>query len=296
MPTTPTDQHSLAPAEQYLRALWDARLLYLAIVALFVAGAMAVTALTPKTYSSQATLSVRQAPNLTANGLLYDSVTQIPPRDQLLAVTPVLFSRRLSANKTVTLAAQDVGIIDTNTHLDDTDVTKWVATELIEKTDMLSLTVNQPSAELAQKFAQRIVARTVESSRVENSSADTRKMLAAQVERAEAELNAAEARVVELDAAGSGAGVKARRDRAALDLDASRKEYVPLRRRLNVIDLLLAEQQLQLYEVDPPTLPLRPSFPRPVLNISVGLILGLLAATLTVIVRSIFKAPAPRSR
>ena len=141
MPTTPTDQHSLAPAEQYLRALWDARLLYLAIVALFVAGAMAVTALTPKTYSSQATLSVRQAPNLTANGLLYDSVTQIPPRDQLLAVTPVLFSRRLSANKTVTLAAQDVGIIDTNTHLDDTDVTKWVATELIEKTDMLSLTV-----------------------------------------------------------------------------------------------------------------------------------------------------------
>ena len=121
-------------------------------------------------------------------------------------------------------------------------------------------------------------------------------MLAVHVARAEAALKSAESVVAELDAAGNSPAVKMRRDRAALDLDMARKSYTPLRRRLDVIDLLLAEQQLQLYQVDPPTLPLRPSFPRPVLNVSVGVILGLLAATLTVIVRSIFKAPGSRSR
>ena len=102
--------------------------------------------------------------------------------------------------------------------------------------------------------------------------------------------------MAELDAAGAAPALKARRERTALDLDLARKAYVPLRRRLNVLDLLLAEQQLQLYVVDPPTLALRPSFPRPVLNVSIGLILGVLAATLIVIVRSIFAARDSRPR
>src|SRR5947209_3191478 len=75
MPVPQPDQHSLAPAEQYLRALWDARWLYLLIVAAFAGGSLTVTTLLPKTYSSQAIISVRQAPSLASIGLLYDSVT-----------------------------------------------------------------------------------------------------------------------------------------------------------------------------------------------------------------------------
>ena len=301
MPTSSSGQHTLAPAEQYLRALWDARWLYLAIVATFVLGAVVVTALLPKTYSSQAILSVRQAPSLASTGLLYDSVTASarpteedrPDRQELV---PRRFLKRLQANRTVTLAAQDAGVIDAGTGLDERQIAKWVDADQVEKTDLLALTVNQPTAEGAKKFAERLLARTLESSRVENNSAETRQMLIAQVARAEAALTTAETRAAELDAAGNGPTLKARRDRTALDLELARKAYVQLRRRLDVIDLLLAEQQLQLYVVDPPTLPLRPSFPRPVLNVSIGLILGMLAATLIVIVRGIFAARDSRSR
>jgi uncharacterized protein involved in exopolysaccharide biosynthesis len=301
MPSSPASQHTLAPAEQYLRVLWDARWLYLLIAATFVLGSVVVTALLPKTYSSQAILSVRQAPSLASTGLLYDSVTASarpteedrPDRQELV---PRRFLRRLQANHTVTLAAQDAGIIDAGTGLDERQIAKWVDADQVEKTDLLALTANQPTAEGARKFAERLLARTMESSRVENNSAETRQMLTAQVVRAEAALTKAESGAAEFDASASGAAVKARRDRAALDLELARKAYVQLRRRLDVIDLLLAEQQLQLYVVDPPTLPLRPSFPRPVLNVSIGLILGILAATLVVIVRSIFSARDSRSR
>lgn len=301
MPASSSPQHTLAPAEQYLRALWDARWLYLVIAATFVLGSVVVTALLPKTYSSQAILSVRQAPSIASTGLLYDSVTASArateeDRGDRQELVPRRFLKRLQANRVVTLAAQDAGIIDANTRLDERDIAKWVDADQLEKTDLLALTVNQPTAEAAQKFAQRILARTIESSRQENNSAETRQMLAAEVARAEAALTTAETRAAELDAAGSGPTLKARRDRTAFDLDLARKAYVPLRRRLDVIDLLLAEQQLQLYIVDPPTLPLRPSFPRPVLNVSIGLILGILAATLIVIVRSIFAARDSRSR
>ena len=302
MPIARTDPtHGLAPAEQYLRALWDARWLYLAIVVIFVVGAVVITALLPKTFSSQAILSVRQAPSIASTGLLYDSVTASArateeDRGDRQELVPRRFLKRLQANRMVTLAAQDAGIIDANTRLDERDIAKWVDADQLEKTDLLALTVKQPTAEAAQKFAQRILARTIESSRQENSSAETRQLLATEVARADTALTAAETRAAELNVAGNGAAQKGRRDRTALDLELARKAYMPLRRRLDVLDLLLAEQQLQLYVVDPPTLPLRPSFPRPVLNISVGLILGILAATLVVVVRSIFAQRESQSR
>jgi uncharacterized protein involved in exopolysaccharide biosynthesis len=297
----PEPTHTLAPAEQYLRALWNARGLYLLIVAAFVAGSVVVTALLPKTYSSQAILSVRQAPSIAATGLLYDSVTASArpaeeDRGDRQELVPRRFLKRLQANRTVTLAAQDAGIIDASTRLDEREISKWVDADQLEKTDLLALTVKQPTAEAAQRFAQRVLARTIESSRVENSSAETREMLTKEVARADAALGAAERRAAELDAGGTAPAVKAQRDRAALDLDIARRAYIPLRRRLDAIDLLLAEQQLQLYVVDPPTLPVNPSFPRPVLNVSIGLILGILTATLVVIVRSLFSAGASRAR
>ena len=299
MPVSSSDQHTLAPAEQYLRALWDARWLYLVIVATFVLGAVVVTALLPKTYSSKAILSVRQAPSIGALGLLYDSVTApgdgtpIGGRQELV---PTRFAKRLLVNRTVTLAAQDAGIIDAATRLDERDITKWVEADQLERTDLLQLTVNQPTADGAKTFAERLLVRTLESSRMENSSAETREMLTAQVARAEAALMKAVSAAAELEASSNGSAAKARRDRAALDLELARKAYEPLRRRLDVIDLLVAEQRFQLYIVDPPTLPLRPSFPRPVLNVSIGLILGILAATFIVIVRSIFAPRDSQSR
>ncbi len=290
--------HTLAPAEQYLRALWDAKWLYLVIVAAFVLGSVVITALLPKTYSSQAILSVRQSPTIGALGLLYDSVTApgdgtpIGGRQELV---PSRFAKRLLVNRTVTLAAQDAGIIDATSRLDERDIAKWVEADQLEKTDLLQLTVNQPTAEAAKIFAERLLARTLESSRLENNSAETREMLTAQVARAEAALTQAVTASADLEASGN-AAAKARRERASLDVELTRKAYEPLRRRLDVIDLLVAEQRFQLYIIDPPTLPLRPSFPRPVLNVSIGLILGILAATFTVIVRSIFAAreSAPR--
>lgn len=290
--------HTLAPAEQYLRALWDAKWLYLVIVAAFVLGAVVITALLPKTYSSQAILSVRQSPTIGALGLLYDSVTApgdgtpIGGRQELV---PSRFAKRLLVNRTVTLAAQDAGIIDATSRLDERDIAKWVEADQLEKTDLLQLTVNQPTAEAAKIFAERLLARTLESSRLENNSAETREMLTAQVARAEAALTQAVTASADLEASGN-AAARARRERASLDVELTRKAYEPLRRRLDVIDLLVAEQRFQLYIIDPPTLPLRPSFPRPVLNVSIGLILGILAATFTVIVRSIFAAreSAPR--
>jgi uncharacterized protein involved in exopolysaccharide biosynthesis len=286
-------QHTLAPAEQYLRALWDARWLYLLIVATFVLGSVGITALLPKTYSSQAILSVRQAPSIGALGLLYDSVTALGdglPIGGRQELVPSRFAKRLLVNRTVTLAAQDAGIIDANTRLDERDIARWVEADQLERTDLLALNVHQPTAEGAKAFAEKLLARTLESSRVENDSGETRQMLTAQVARTEAALAKAESDVVERAGSGNSPEAKARRDRAALDLELARKAYEPLRRRLDVIDLLLAEQRFQLYIVDPPTLPLGPSFPRPVLNVSIGLILGILAATFVVIVRSIFAA------
>ncbi len=299
MPVPSSDQHTLAPAAQYLRALWDARWLYLVVAATFVLGSVVVTAFLPKSYSSQAILGVRQDPGIASLGLLYDGVTspgdgsQIGGRRELV---PTRFAKRLLANRTVTLAAHDAGIIDARTLLDERDITKWVDAVQLEKTDLLELTVKQPTAEGAKTFAEKLLARTMESVREENNSAGTRQMLTGQVSRAEAALTKAEGDAAKLEGSGSSPATRIQRDRAARDLDMARKAYEPLRRRLDLIDLLLAEQRVELYVVDPPTLPLRQSFPRPVLNVSIGLILGILTATFIVIVRSIFAAGDSRSR
>lgn len=301
MPVLQSDQHTLAPAAQYLRALWAARLLYFIIVVACVGASLVITALLPKTYSSDAIISVRSAPRLESSGLLYDSVIASPgPPDQDRPepenTAPRRFLRLLQATRTVTLAAQDAGVIDASTRLDERQIDKWVDADQVEKTDLLALTVSQPTPEAAQRFAEKLVARTIEFNRQQNTSADTRHLLAARVAHAEAVLAAAEKRMAELDGPGANPLQKAVRDRAALELDLARKAYVPLRRRGDAIDLLLAEQQVELYVADPPTLPIRPSFPRPVLNVSIGLILGILTATVVVIVRSIFAAPQSRPR
>ena len=44
-----------------------------------------------------------------------------------------------------------------------------------------------------------------------------------------------------------------------------------------MLDLLAANQRFLLTVIDPPTVPIAPSFPRPLLNVSVALIMGILA-------------------
>jgi uncharacterized protein involved in exopolysaccharide biosynthesis len=298
MPVAQSDQHTLAPAEQYLRALWDARWLYLLIVAVFVGGAIVVTALLPRAYSSQTLVSVRQGPNLDSAGLLYDTVftgrTQVETDPgEVLARR---FLKRFHANRTVALAAQDAAVIPPKTGVDDRDINKWIDLELIEKTDLISITVNQPTPEGARLFAQKLIDRAVEVNLEENAAADTRMLLRTEVARADADVKAAEQRLIEASRAGlQGPAQKVAQDRATLELDFAHRAYGGLKKRLDAIDVILAEQQIHLYVVDPPTIPLRPSFPRPLLNVSVGLILGILAATVMVVVRGIFSRPAPRA-
>lgn len=296
MPAAETE-HGLAPAEQYLTALWRAKWLFLAIVVLFVAGALLLTALLPKRYASQALLSVRPSPRLESAATLYSAaVLGVPslkledPNDQR-EPGPRRFVRRLEANRTVTLAAQDAGILPKTAGLDERQIHEWVDVQDLEKTDLVTLTVTQPTAEGAQRFAERLLTRAMEFNREENASAATREFLSTELEKADSAMKAAEARFV-AKSDGSGASPSAGRrvviERVRLDLDLARDAYSSVRKRLAALDLILAEQQLQLTVVDPPTLAIRPSFPRPLLNVSIGLILGILVATVMVVLRSIF--------
>jgi uncharacterized protein involved in exopolysaccharide biosynthesis len=288
-----SDQHTLAPAEQYLRTLWDARWLYISIVATFIIAAVVANALLPKIYSSQALVSVRPAPQLDSAGLLYDSVISSRGQTQpdLGEQSVRRYLKRLHANRTVTLAARDAGVIDEKTGIDDRDINTWIEVELIEKTDLVAITVNQGTPEIARKFAQTLLDRTFQVNREENAAADTRKLLVDGAARTQAEVAAAEARFLEASRSTGPGAAKVALDRATMELDQARKAYAGLKKRLDAIDLILAEQQLQLYVVDPPTLPARPSFPRPLLNISLGLILGILTATVIVVLRGIFRGP-----
>src|SRR4029077_6325036 len=99
------------------------------IVAVFVGGSAIVTALLPKTYSSDAILSVRQAPSLASTGLLYDSVVASArpteeDRGDRQELVPRRFLARLTANRTVTLAAQDAGVIDGSTRLEERQISR----------------------------------------------------------------------------------------------------------------------------------------------------------------------------
>ena len=298
MPVLQSDQ-TLAPAEQYLRALWNARWLYLLIVGIFVLGSVVVTALLPKTYTSMAIFSVQQPPTLGASGLLFDTVIANPRLgDGGGGPSPRRFLKRLLANRTVTLAARDAGILAPGTSLDDQELAGWVDADHLEGTDLITLKVNRPTAEGARLFAQKLLERMLRLRREENEALTTRRLIRDQAAAAEEALTAAEARLVEIETAGGAQAPvqRIRRERAAMDLDMARKVYVPLKQRLEVIELLLAEQDNQIFVVDPPTLPNRPTFPRPLLNVSIGLILGLLIATLAVIVRSLLSGPGLRPR
>jgi uncharacterized protein involved in exopolysaccharide biosynthesis len=297
------EQHTLAPAEQYLRALWRARWTYLLIVALFLGGALVLNVVLPKTYRSTTIVSVKQGPNLDSAGLLFDSVmagssSVDAQRGERQEIVPRHFLNRFQANRTVTLAARDAGIIAPTSGLDDRQINQWVQIEPIEKTDLLGITVEQPTPQGARNFAQKLLDRTIEASRDENNAAYTRQLLSDEVTRARAALDAASTAAIEAGAGAPGAAAaqRMRADRALLELDIARKTYAPLRRRLDVLNVLLAEQQLQLTVVDPPTLPLRPSYPRPLLNIAVALILGVLIATVVVVVQTVFAGFGPRLR
>jgi uncharacterized protein involved in exopolysaccharide biosynthesis len=299
MPAAQPDQHSLAPAEQYLRALWDARLLYILVIAAFVGGALVINTVLPKAYSSGTLVSVRQGPRLESAGLLYDTVisgrtqSENEPQGELPTRR---FLKRFHANRTVTLAAQDAGVIPPNAGLEERDINRWIDLELIEKTDLIMITVNQPTPDGARLFAQKLLDRALQINREENAAADTRTLLRTEVDRAEADVKAAEQRLIEASrAAGSGVPQKVAQDRAVRELDFAHRAHAALKKRFDAINIILAEQQIQLYVVDPPTTPLRPSFPRPLLNVSVGLILGILAATVIVVLRGVFSRPARRA-
>ena len=299
MPALETEQHGLAPAEQYLRAFWHARYQFLLIVAAFVAGSLVANQVLPKVYSSQTLVSVKQSPQLDSAGLLYDTV--MSNRGEKQNDPGELFARRylkrFHANRTVTLAAQDAGLVEGKTGLEERDINRWIDLELIEKTDLIAVTVNQPTPEGAQRFAEKLLSRVEEVNQEENTAAATRKMLSAEVARAQADVAAAETRFVEASHfAAQTAAQKVAQDRVAMELELARKTYAPLKKRLDAIALILAEQQLQLYVVDPPTMPLRPSFPRPLLNVSIGLILGMLTGTVMVVLRGIFSGSPPRLR
>ena len=292
MPAPEAEQHGLAPAEQYLRALWRGRWRFLLIVSVFIAGALIVTVFLPRAYESEAMLSIRPAPQLEPAAMLYGAaVVGLPslkpedPGDQ----GPRRFVRRLQTSGLVTLAARDAGVLGADEVAEERDIQKWVSVLDIEKTDLLTVTVSQPTADTARKFADALIARATAANKSEASSdSSTRQFLEHQLRQASSAVNEAEAAVIAASSA-HGAEREVAVEHAKLDLSLAREQYSVVRKRLGLLDLVVANQQFQLTVVDPPTLPKRPSFPRPLLNVSIGLILGILAATTFIVLRSVFE-------
>lgn len=281
---------TLSPGEQYLHALWRGRWLFLTIVAGFVAGSLIVTVLLPTEYASKAVLSVRPAPQLEPAAALYGSaMIQTTKGDDFVEQGPRRFVKRFEANSVVTAAAREAGVIAPTATIDDRQIRNWLIVENVEKTDLLSLSVSQPTAEGARRFALALVAHASEASRSEATpDPATRQFLEQERHRAAAAMQQAENAVVQAVSAAAPAG--AARDialeRAKLELSLARDQYAAVRKRLSLLDLIVANQQFQVTVVDPPTLPVRPSFPRPLLNVSIGLILGVLGATTFIVLRS----------
>ena len=279
-----------APGEQYIKALWRGRWLFLLIVAGFVALSGLITLVLPRWYSSEVILSVRLAPRLEPAAPLYPSAIVSNPsfstEDEQGARR---FVRRLKGNNLVTLAARDAGVIEPAGMLDERQINGWVVVDGVEKTDLVTIVVQQPTAERAQKFATALVTRAVDANRSEaTTDPATRKMLEQELHKAEATMTAAETALTQV-AAGAGVAHDNAVDRAKLELSLARGQYSDVRKRLGMLDLIVANQQYLLTVVDPPTFPVRPSFPRPLLNISVGLILGILAATTFISLRSVLQ-------
>lgn len=282
--------HALAPAERSLRALWEVKWQFLAIVGVFVVGSVVVTSLLPRSYTSEALLSVRPAPRLEPEATLYTAAVlgAAVKTDDFGDQAPRRFVRRLSAVSLVTLAARDAGIIPSNEKVDEQEITRWIDVQALEKTDLVDVTVSQPSAEAAQRFAIALIARAVDANKAENASPSTRQMLDEELTAAAAAMEKAERAVVQASAGRGDAEHDVQVDRNKLELSLAREQYAAVRKRLAALELILANQGFQLTLVDPPTVPQRPSFPRPVLNVSIGLILGILIATAFVVLRSVF--------
>lgn len=287
-----------SPGEQYVKALWQGRWLFLLIVGLFVGGALVVTLLLTKSYSSEALLSVRVTPRLDPSVTPYSSPDPLYPSAITSSGNPAMqldeqgaarLVRRFQTNSLVTAAAREAGAIGPTERLDDRQVRLWVVVEALERTDLVTMTVKQPTAEKAQRFATALVARAIAANRAE-ATADptTRGLLKQELHRATSAMTQAEAAVTQWAGAASGAREIAL-DRAKLELSLAREQYSAVRRRLGMLDLTVANQQFLVTVVDPPTLPLRPTFPRPLLNISIGLILGVVAATTFVTLRSVLR-------
>ena len=290
----PLLQPALAPApgELYLRALWTGRWLFLLIVGVFVGGSLIVTALLPKTYSSNVILSVRPAAQLEPAAMLYGSAMVATQgfSDSLVEQGPRRFVRRFQAPTVVAAAARDTGVIGPNETIEERQVRRWVAVENVEKTDLMTMTVSQPTAEGARKFAAALVARAIEASRAEAvPDSATKHFLEQELARADSNMSRAESAIAQAGAQ-TGAARELAIDRAKLELTLARDQYAAVRKRLDLLGLIVANQQFQLLIVDPPTLPLTPSFPRPLLNVSIGLILGVLAATTFIVLRSVLQS------
>ena len=287
---------SVTPAEQYLRMLFAARWPFAGIVAASVVAAAIVTALQPKLYSSQAILSVQPAPQLEAVAGLSGSASlgnretkPDDPNDPQRQTGPGRYAPRLAATGLVTLAARDAGLIGTNEALDGRQAAKWVSAQGIERSDLIVLTVSQPAPGAAQKLAGAIVARVLEANRIEQVAAPTRQLLADELKKALAAMDDAEQTVVRESGAHGGGDHDVRVERAKLDLSLAREQYAAVRKRIAVLDLIVADQRLQLTVVDAPTLPAAPSSPRRALNLSVGFVLGVLTGTAFIALRNVFR-------
>src|SRR5258708_1679901 len=160
-----------SPAERCLRTIWANRLPFLAIVALGVAVAAAITAAQPTLYRSQALLSIKPPPEIISeairtkrpylgpDGKIYDA------KDPERQTGPGKYAPRLVAPGLVTAAARDAGILSAGATLDDRRAAQWAGAERIEGADLIRLRVWQPTPDAAQKLAAAIVARGLEINR-----------------------------------------------------------------------------------------------------------------------------------
>jgi LPS O-antigen subunit length determinant protein (WzzB/FepE family) len=156
----------------------------------------------------------------------------------------------------VTLAARDAGLIGTSDTLDQTAAAALVQTRAIEGSDVIKLTVEQPSAATAQTLAMAVVRRGIDEYRQAEDNPALRQKIEHDLKRV-------------VDAGGADAPAK----------------ITALKQRLAELDVIDAERELQLRLVDAPTLPLAASSPRADLYLSVGFALGVLAASATVACR-----------
>jgi uncharacterized protein involved in exopolysaccharide biosynthesis len=160
-----------SPAERCVRTIWENRLPCVAIVAVGIGAAAAMTAAQPTLYRSQALLSVKPPPDVLAeairtkrpylgpDGHIYDA------NDAERQTGPGRYAPRLAAPGLVTSAAREAGLLPADRALDDAQAAEWVAAERIEGADLIRLSVWQPTPDAAQKLAAAIVARGLEINR-----------------------------------------------------------------------------------------------------------------------------------